>query len=200
LMLEGLAQVADGSPKVVTATTIPSELNYKVHYGELTSPPMERGLYPVFVTLDSPNYVGRANATMRLGYSFASWMAERVSLGEVPAGQDGENDDPDSDGIVNFMEYVEGGDPAVPNLVKGLRIGRQNNGQGVKLSFQRNNEATDIRYQLQMTTELGNPARWENVTAPRGRAFIDLEMIERSFAYRGDIDSIFFRVRYEQNP
>jgi hypothetical protein len=127
-------------------------------------------------------------------------MAERVSLGEVPAGQDGENDDPDSDGIVNFMEYVEGSDPAAPNLVSGFRIERQNNGQGVKLRFQRNNEATDIRYQLQMTTELGNPARWENVTAPRRRPFIDLEMIERSFSYPPNVDLVFFRVRYEQNP
>lgn len=200
LTLQGLRQVADGTPKPVTATTTPSGLSYDVNYGDLSGPPTDRGLYPVFVTIDSPNYVGRRTATMRLGYSFSSWIARKVANGDIPAGEDGAQGDPDGDGIVNLKEYLEGSDPGAVNQCTGLELENAVDGSSITVRFLRNNEATDIDYQLQMTTDLTNPAMWQDVASPAGAPLTPLETIEQSFPVNPLADSVFYRVRYEQTP
>lgn len=200
LTLQGLRQIADETPKPVIATTIPSGLSYDVNYGDLDGPPTERGLYPVFVTVNSPNYLGTKTATMRLGYSFSSWIAEKVSNGTIPAGQAGQQDDPDFDGVINFREYLEGSDPGMANRSNGFRLEKKGDGTGVKVRFVRNHEATDIEYQLQMTTDLANPALWRNVATPAGDPFSSLEMVESSFPFASGADSVFFRLQAGRSP
>lgn len=68
------------------------------------------------------------------------------------------------------------------------------------MRFLRNNEATDIDYQLQMTTDLANPAMWQDVASPAGAPLTPLETIEQSFPVNPLAGSVFYRVRYEQTP
>ena len=62
--LEGLAQTYDGSPKVVTAATVPAGLAVDFTYGGLPTAPAAAGSYAVTGTVNDLNYAGSANSTL----------------------------------------------------------------------------------------------------------------------------------------
>ncbi|MBL7964138.1 MAG: S8 family serine peptidase [Flavobacteriales bacterium] len=59
-----LTQVYDGSPKTIGVTVEPDSVAFTVTYNGNTTPPVNAGTYAVEVTVDDPNYVGSASATM----------------------------------------------------------------------------------------------------------------------------------------
>ena len=63
--LGNLNQMADGTPKTATATTVPAGLPVEITYGGGTAPTTV-GTYTVVGTVTSPNYVGNATANMTL--------------------------------------------------------------------------------------------------------------------------------------
>ncbi len=64
IALAPLAQAYDGTPRVVTATTVPAGLAVTVTYGGSTVAPTLPGSYAVSAKLTSPSYEGTAEGTL----------------------------------------------------------------------------------------------------------------------------------------
>jgi hypothetical protein len=62
--LDGLSQVYDGTPRVVTATTSPTGLPVTLTYDGGATPPINVGSYAVIATVSDPNYTGSATGTL----------------------------------------------------------------------------------------------------------------------------------------
>ena len=64
--LSNLSQTADGSPKPVTVTTVPSGLSVDVTYDGSTTAPSVAGSYAVIATVNDRNYQGTASGTLTI--------------------------------------------------------------------------------------------------------------------------------------
>lgn len=64
--LNGLNQLFDGNPKVVTATTVPPGLTVEVTYDGAPTPPTNTGSYEVVATVIDPVYAGSATGTLQI--------------------------------------------------------------------------------------------------------------------------------------
>ncbi|BET68980.1 hypothetical protein ASA1KI_38980 [Opitutales bacterium ASA1] len=62
--LSGLSTTYDGSPRSVSATTVPQGLPVSISYGGSSTPPTNAGSYPVSATIESPDYNGSASGTL----------------------------------------------------------------------------------------------------------------------------------------
>ncbi|YCM42642.1 MBG domain-containing protein [Verrucomicrobiaceae bacterium 227] len=195
--LSGLRQVADGTPKTVSVVTDPSGLAADVIFSRRTTLPDERGLYPVFATLVPGNYVGKASGTMRLGYSYESWIAEKVAGGSIPPESAGKSDDPDFDGRDNFLEYLASSDPGVATSEQASSLEISRSPDGVRLEFSRNNEAIDVYYELQRTTNLSDPGSWTAVPIPAEATlpFVASEHLKVISPFKPAVPSEFFRLQ-----
>lgn len=90
---------------------------------------------------------------------FAGWITGTFTNGTIPVDQQGENDDPDGDGIANLIEYaIDGEDPTVPNATISTFV------DGL-LSFTKNTEATGLTYAIEESTDLGLTDDWTEVPA-----------------------------------
>ena len=198
VVLSDLRQVADGTPKSVSVMTTPSGQPVDLVYARRSSLPVDPGLYPAFVSLKPGNYYGKASGTMRLGYSYDSWIAARVAGGSVPAEHDGRSDDADFDGVTNLEEYLAGTNPgdAADRRFSFLEITKVTG--GFKLAFPRNNEAVDTNYRLEVSNDLGNESAWRDISLPaEGKMpFLPGELIEVTSPLVPGISSEFFRLRH----
>ena len=89
---------------------------------------------------------------------FASWIASTFANGQVPLDKRGANNDPDSDGISNLMEYaIAGQDPTVANPTVGTF-------NGTLLSFTKRPGTSGLSYAIQKSTDLGLTEAWAAVT------------------------------------
>lgn len=176
LELVGMLQAADGTEKLVSAVTSPADLPFDVVYAKRENPPVERGEYPVFVTLKSGNYAGQRSGIMRLGYSFESWIVDQG----VPPNEKGREDDPDLDGVSNFQEYLAATDPGDPTEGKLNLLTLTQEEDSVSLEFVRNNEAADVEHVLESSGGLGNEAAWMELPLPSWTniPFIAREIVE----------------------
>jgi hypothetical protein len=82
--LGGLAQVYDGTPKSVTATTVPSGLIVSTVYGGSTGAPTNAGTYAVTATVVDPNYIGIGSGALII--SLASQTISFPTAGAVIGG------------------------------------------------------------------------------------------------------------------
>jgi hypothetical protein len=64
IQLGGLEQTYDGTPKSVTATTMPEELAVAVTYDGSPTAPTSAGTYEVHAVIDDPNYEGSNSGTL----------------------------------------------------------------------------------------------------------------------------------------
>ncbi|MBI5688643.1 MAG: immunoglobulin domain-containing protein [Verrucomicrobia bacterium] len=64
IALSGLQQTYTGTPRVVTATTVPSGLDVILTYGSSTAAPVGPGSFPVVATVNDANYTGSATGTL----------------------------------------------------------------------------------------------------------------------------------------
>ncbi|MES2522979.1 MAG: YDG domain-containing protein, partial [Gemmatimonadota bacterium] len=65
--LGGLTATYDGSPKSVTASTMPAGLPLEITYNGLATAPTTTGAYTVIATVNSPSYQGSATGTLTIG-------------------------------------------------------------------------------------------------------------------------------------
>jgi hypothetical protein len=79
--LTNLAQVYDGTARVVGATTAPTNLNVTITYAGEANAPTNAGSYEVIATITEPNYVG--SATNTLVVSPASAVVTLTNLAQV---------------------------------------------------------------------------------------------------------------------
>ncbi|MFT6863301.1 MAG: hypothetical protein ACJAVK_001862 [Akkermansiaceae bacterium] len=82
MLINQLKQDYDGTPKSVSVMTTPSGQPVDLGDARRSNLPVDPGLYPAFVSLKPGNYHGNASGTMRLGYSYDSWIAGRVAGGQ----------------------------------------------------------------------------------------------------------------------
>lgn len=59
--LDGLMQSYDGTGRIVTATTTPTDLPLTLTYAGSPTPPVNPGVYPIEVSVTDPNYRGTAS-------------------------------------------------------------------------------------------------------------------------------------------
>lgn len=98
VILNGLAQTFDGSPKPITATTNPAGLVVNATYNGNTTPPTNAGSYAVTATVTDPNYVGAGTGTLIIAKSSGATVsfsglnqtydgtAKAVSVATTPSG------------------------------------------------------------------------------------------------------------------
>jgi DNA/RNA endonuclease G (NUC1) len=82
--LSGLSQTYDGTAKSVTATTAPAGLPVVLTYNGVSTAPTAAGSYAVVALINSPNYVGSAEATLVIAQASAT-----VALGNLSQFYDG---------------------------------------------------------------------------------------------------------------
>ena len=90
VVLGGLAQVYDGTPKSATATTVPERLAVVFTYDGASLPPVGVGSYAVTGTVNDANWQGSATGTLAIGKGTAT-----VSLGHLFQTRDGQPRDVD---------------------------------------------------------------------------------------------------------
>ena len=76
VMLGGLNQTFDGTPKGVTATTSPTGLSVDLVYNGSPAPPAEAGIYLIEATIVDPVYQGSAMGIMTIGKAAASLVLD----------------------------------------------------------------------------------------------------------------------------
>lgn len=74
--IEDLEHVFDGTPKEVTVTTVPENLNVIVTYNDQEDPPIDAGEYEVVVTIDEENFVSSTEAQMTIAPKEISVVAD----------------------------------------------------------------------------------------------------------------------------
>lgn len=79
VMLGGLAQVYDGTPKTVAVTTVPAGLVVSIAYDGSLSPPVNAGTYAVVAVVNDPNYVGSAAGTLVIEKATATVSLTRLT-------------------------------------------------------------------------------------------------------------------------
>jgi|GEM_PF-852855 len=72
ITLGGLAQVYDGTPRVVNVTTIPAGLTFSLTYNGSVTAPTNAGSYAVVATIGEANYAGSATGTLVVGKGTAT--------------------------------------------------------------------------------------------------------------------------------
>ncbi len=72
LSLADLNQVYDGTPRPVSATSVPAGLTINFTYDGNASAPIDAGNYPVIASVSDANYSGTANATLTIAKAGAT--------------------------------------------------------------------------------------------------------------------------------
>ncbi len=84
VLLAGLAQVFDETPRIATATTVPEGLSVEVRYDGSETPPVGAGSYVVTAVVDDPNFEGMASDVLTVSKASAT-----VVLGSLAQTYDG---------------------------------------------------------------------------------------------------------------
>ena len=160
--LGSLSQAFDGSPKSVTASTTPAGLSVACTYNGSATAPTATGTYTVVATISDANYSGSTSALLVIAPTMASWRLEKLGT-VLNSGSAADAADADNDGMNNLLEYALGGDPLrADSAAKAPGLTRD--ASGAKFTFRP--VATDVVYQVEANTDLGNAAGWSvlNVT------------------------------------
>ncbi|MCP5533120.1 MAG: hypothetical protein H7A48_08100 [Akkermansiaceae bacterium] len=151
--LDGLEQTADGTPKIVTATTDPSGLAVVVTYDGSATPPTEAGSYAIVATVSDANHEGSASGTLDVapGNDWVSWRELSFDETQIAAGLADEDADPDFDNLDNLAEYALGTNPLgfTPPFVATL------DGTGLWFTFTRPAGLPDVSYAAESSDGFG---------------------------------------------
>jgi hypothetical protein len=122
--------------------------------GSKSISPVVNGTYTLYYTAagaTSRTLVGSVFITVNPDLSFTGWIDNNFSGRTVPIGLRGPNDDPDSDGLSNLMEYaIFGGDPTRGSASPATF------GDGNLVTYYKNQDAVGLTYVLEKSSTLGN--------------------------------------------
>jgi len=158
--LSNLSQTADGTPKVVTVTTVPAGLAVDFTYEGSSIAPSNAGSYAVTGTVNEVNYQGSAIGSLVISAAmtaFEQWLNEKT-LDYQDSRYDEAADD-DGDGMTTYEEYLADTLPDNSNSVLVLTSAYviasdagESTGQ-IHLAFP---ASTNRFYQLEYCTDLHN--------------------------------------------
>jgi hypothetical protein len=154
ILLADLTHTYTGSPQTITATTIPDGLAVIVTYDGGSSPPSLAGSYPVTATINDPNYIGVATATMVIAPAtndFAAWTTAYFTVDDQIEGLAADAADPDADELVNLVEYALGSDPRHPTPP----LTPTHDSNGLSIVFTRPANLPGISYAAEFSDNLG---------------------------------------------
>lgn len=165
ITLDGLRAIFDGQAKPIAVSTDPVSLDVQVTYGVSPTAPSALGRHPVHVEVIDPNYQGTTAGILWIGHNLTSWLDPWVQDGVIAPEATGWDHDPDGDGLSNLIEYGCGLDPSDPDHgLPGRGVPRvEHEGGEVSLTYRRNQEATDLEYQVEAATRLDGPQDWQPV-------------------------------------
>ncbi|MEO7098770.1 MAG: MBG domain-containing protein [Luteolibacter sp.] len=153
IVLTGLTQTYDGTPKSVSATSTPDGLAVEITYDGSLTAPTNSGTYAVTATITDPDYLGSTSGSLVISPAndWTSWQNTHFTGSEITAGLASDNDDPDSDGLPNLAEYALGADPHqfTPPFTTTV------DETGVTLVFTRPANLPGITYIAEYTDEFG---------------------------------------------
>lgn len=132
-----------------------------------------------WITADLTNY-----------QTYTEWQATK--FGSTNALNSGEQEDYDSDGAKNYLEYLTGTDPLLASIGWGLVIaaGASNT---VNISWE---QPANRAVELQWTAELGAPGAWQFFDAPLNRPFYPASnRAEQAVLPVAATNSLLFRAR-----
>lgn len=156
--LGDLAATYDGTPKPVTATTNPGNLNVIVTYDASSTAPTVPGTYAVSAVVDDMNYAGSATGSLVISpRSFSSWETASFTPEQILAGESAASADPDHDGLTNLGEYALGGNPYAFTLQPAMTT----NATSLSMVFQRPAHVGDVTYQAQAGSDFQS---WQDLT------------------------------------
>jgi hypothetical protein len=147
-------------PPGATAVTVngvviaPEDTNAVTGVGSKSISPVANGTYTLYYTAagaTSRTLVGSVFITVNPNLSFTGWIDNNFSGRTVPTELRGPNDDPDSDGLSNLMEYaIFGGDPTRGSASPATF------GDGNLVTYYKNQDAVGLTYVLEKSSTLGN--------------------------------------------
>ena len=147
-------------PPGATAVTVngvvivPEDTDAVTGVGSKSISPVVNGTYTLYYTAagaTSRTLVGSVFITVNPDLSFTGWIDNNFSGRTVPIGLRGPNDDPDSDGLSNLMEYaIFGGDPTRGSASPATF------GDGNLVTYYKNQDAVGLTYVLEKSSTLGN--------------------------------------------
>lgn len=147
--LSALTATYDGTPKTPTVTTNPTGLNVAITYNGSSTAPSAIGSYAVVATIIDANYTGSASGTFTIDASpYARWAAAAGLTGSNGA----PTDDPDGDGLNNFLEYALGSNPT--SATSANLPGGAIEGGNFVFRFTRPLSVTDVTYAVQKSADL----------------------------------------------
>jgi len=149
--LTHLSQTYDGSPKPVTATTLPAGLSVTLLYDGSPTPPIFAGSYSVTATITDSDYQGSATETLLIAPdAWALWKNSYFTRDEQDAGFAADPEDPDFDGLPNLIEYALGSHPlqTTPSLPPII------DSAGFSITFTRPASLPGIRYLAEVSSDL----------------------------------------------
>ena len=163
--LGGLVRGYDGTPKVVSATTVPAGLAVVLTYDGGSTAPSAQGSYAVVASVNDGNHSGTANGTLVIdGAPLLVWSEAHFSAAEIVSGLAADSMDADGDGLSNLLEYILGTDPhgftpqpltvtpAVANQFSLTFVARRAVGAGY--------EGLTRKYTVEVSAVLSDPGSW----------------------------------------
>ena len=126
------------------------------------------------------------------GSAYDTWMGNYPGLGV----HNGENDDPDGDGLPNLAEYALGGDPTAPQPGKRPSAGQAQVAGDKFLTLTFHRGRSDVTYIVEGTSDLTNPAGWSEIARNPGSAGAD-QTVADTIPMNAQNPKRFLRLRVE---
>lgn len=123
-----------------------------------------RPVFDAWLTFGSGGFDLEAIGAISTVMTFAEWP----QLADLDPAQRGPADDPDADGLSNLLEYAFAGLPGTADA-GGPRIssGHDDTGNFREISFQRDERATDLTYEVQVSSDLQSES-WQTIAISSG--------------------------------
>jgi hypothetical protein len=147
----------DGTPKSISATTVPAGLQVEILYNGSLTAPTAVGTYPIQATVIDDNHSGEAQATFVIKHPYDIWKEANFTTNQINDGTADPQADPDGDGMSNWVECHIGFQP----LNQDSHLKNEMTVENGNLNLTINRVVTKGTFTIQSSDNLDGT--WENV-------------------------------------